>query len=159
MKIFWNGRRINGRFDSFKSWMKRVLHRLATISIVSVTGYAVFMAGAIFYSTSKTEAIVMEVFKETPVLNRIADCESGNGTPGSASHFDKNGQVLMVGNKNGTVDVGKWQINEYYWGDKATELGYDLTIEEENKKMAEWIYAHKGTSDWDLSKKCWYQYE
>jgi len=61
----------------------------------------------------------------------------------------------MRANTNGTVDIGEYQVNGFYWGKKASELGLDLTKEADNKKMAEWIYANKGTGDW-YSQKCWY---
>jgi hypothetical protein len=96
--------------------------------------------------------------KEAPVLVRIMDCESGarkeNGlaVPGSKSHYDKNGQVLMRANVDGTIDIGIGQINEYHWGAKATELGLQLTVEADNVAIAEWIYQNVGTSPWEASR-------
>ena len=83
-----------------------------------------------------------------PVLDRIAVCESNN------KHFDKNGQVLMRGNSNKTVDVGIFQINSV-WFSKATELGLDLTKEADNREFAKYLYTTRGTEDWVYSKKCW----
>lgn len=151
-KILIYGRRVNGRFDSFKAKMKR----LFKLSLVGLAGYVLFMSGAFLYSTSSVVAEVNTV--QLPVvavvLERIADCESGNGTKGSATQLDRNGQVLMRPNANGTVDVGKYQINTV-WFKKASELGFDLTREEGNKAMGEWIYLNKGTGDWSASAKCW----
>lgn len=155
-KIFYMGRRINGQFDSFKMKAKRFFSSLFHWTLVGGMAYLIFMAGAFFYSTNTTEAVVKIVMIDSPVLERIADCESGNGTKGSASHYE-GGQVLMRANKNGTIDIGKYQVNEHYWGAKATALGLDLTKEADNKKMAEWIYANKGTTDWSASQKCWYK--
>jgi hypothetical protein len=155
MKIYYNNRRINGRFDSFKAKAKRFfLGVIVTTAALGVL-FIAFTTGALTYSTSRVEAVMTTVVADSPVLNRIADCESGNGTPGSAIHF-KNGQVLLKANTNGTVDIGKYQVNLTYWGKKATELGLDLTKEADNKKMAEWIYLNKGTTDWSASQKCWY---
>lgn len=138
--------------------MKRVVQWLVRIGVISGMAFGFFMAGAIFYSTSTTNYHKVEAATTiAPVLERIGDCESGNGTKGSAHHIDpKTGQVLMRANKNGSIDVGKYQVNEYYWGKKASELGYDLTKEGDNKAMAEWIYLNKGTTDWSASQKCWY---
>ena len=84
----------------------------------------------------------------TPVLQRIANCESND------SHYDKNGQVLMRSNTNKSVDVGRYQINSV-WFSKATELGLDITKESDNEEMAKWIYENKGTGDWSSSANCW----
>ncbi len=90
---------------------------------------------------------------EAPVLARIADCESGNGTKGSGTQF-KNGQVIFKANTNGTVDVGKYQINSS-WDKQATKLGLDLTKEKDNYAMAKWIYENQGTGPWASSAHCW----
>ena len=43
------------------------------------------------------------VEQSIPILDKIAECESGN------MHFDpKTGQVLTVGNTNKTVDIGRY---------------------------------------------------
>lgn len=149
------GRRINGRFDSAKSFTKR---------IVRFTGWSALVLGSIVIAgkmlstdtVTVAQAEVVQLPVQAPVLDRIADCESGNGKPRSAMHY-KNGQVLLKANTNGTIDIGKYQVNLTYWGAKATELGLDLTKEADNKKMAEWIYANKGTGDWSASHQCWYR--
>lgn len=84
-----------------------------------------------------------------PILKRIAECESGN------THYDKNGQVLMIGNTNKTVDVGRYQINDHYQGNSATAVGLDITKEEDNEKYAIWLFENYGTEPWIHSKKCW----
>jgi len=126
------------------------------VGVVAIIAFfTAFLTSAL--STAQVSAAVPQTIirvAPSPVLDRIADCESGNGTKGSARHT-KNGQVILMGNTNKTVDVGKYQINAYYWGAKATELGLDITKEADNKKMAEWIYANKGTGDWSASAKCW----
>lgn len=92
---------------------------------------------------------------DSPVLDRIGDCESGNGKSGSRSQYDKNGQVIMHPNKDGSIDIGMYQINKYHWAAKAKVLNLDLTKEEDNRKMAGWIYLNVGTGPWASSSKCW----
>ncbi len=82
--------------------------------------------------------------------------KNGKGVQGSASQYGKSGQVLMTGNNDKTVDVGKYAINSV-WYKKATELGYDLTTEKGNHDMAMWIYTNRGTGDWSASASCWKQ--
>ena len=86
---------------------------------------------------------------EAPVMARIMECESQN------KHLDKNGQVKISLNKNGTVDIGIAQINLTYWGATAGTMGLDLTKEEDNKAFAMWLYKNHGTGDWSSSEKCW----
>ena len=94
-----------------------------------------------------------EVIKEVPikasVMERIAKCESGN------DQFDSTGQVQLNANTNKTVDIGVFQINNKVWGKKATELGYNLMVEQDNRAMAQYIYESRGTEPWSASSKCW----
>lgn len=92
--------------------------------------------------------VIKEVEVNAPVLERIATCESGG------KHLGKSGQVIIKSNTNGTVDIGKYQINSV-WFKKASEMGLDLTKEKDNEVMAKWIYANRGTSDWSASAPCW----
>lgn len=82
-------------------------------------------------------------------MQRIAECESGD------IHYKANGQVITNANKNGSVDLGRFQINEKIWGDKAGEMKLDLASEQDNKTMALWIYENYGTEDWKYSSNCW----
>lgn len=135
-----------------KKWNKRKAYIKSRATLIGIGVFGVLVASA-FYTPSEPLMYVQEVKADVKdsmpaILDRIAKCESGN------THFDKNGQVLMRGNTNRTVDIGAYQINTV-WFKKATELGYDLFKEEDNKKMAEWIFENHGTEPWYLTKKCW----
>lgn len=156
IKVFWNGKRLRDLYPH-ASWYQVIMWKMYRISrkvvIVSFIGGMVFGAfklgtltpGEITYAVTPEIVIVP---KTPPVLERIAECESNN------MHYGKDGQVIMRGNTNGSIDVGRYQINSV-WNAKATELGLDITKEADNKKMAEWIYENRGTEDWYPSKKCW----
>ena len=81
-----------------------------------------------------------------PILERIAQCESGG------SQYNEKGIVLGVKNP---LDKGKWQINEFYHGETARKLGFDLNTLEGNTNMALWLYKKYGTEPWYLSRACW----
>lgn len=132
------------------------IYHIVIITAILITG-AYFIGSEsnkeIIYEQVEKE-VIKEVEIEAPVLDRIAGCESQGNRNSKGTHYDKNGQVLMRSNANRTVDLGKYQINTI-WFAKATELGLDLTREDDNKKMAEWIYRNRGTGDWSASAKCW----
>jgi hypothetical protein len=153
-KIYFNGRRINGRFDTFKASCKRAGKAIVRWSLITAAAYAIFLIGALTYSTSTVTASTSVVEAPAPIMDRIADCESGNGTLGSANQKGKNGQLAINVNTNGTVDVGKYQINSIHFKEAAS-LGYDLMTEEGNTAYAKWLYANKGTGDWASSARCW----
>jgi hypothetical protein len=90
---------------------------------------------------------VKDYFEETPVLAKIAMCES------TLRHFGKDGKVLR--GKVDSADVGLMQINERYHGDKAKSLGYDLETVHGNLDYAKYLYDREGTKPWNASKKCW----
>jgi hypothetical protein len=113
----------------------------------------VFASDKTVYQKQEVEVLVKE---DLPILERIADCESGtrlNGkaVKGSASHYDKNGQVLI----NKTLDVGYMQINVAVWGKTATEMGLNLYNESDNKAFGRWLFREKGSSPWFSSEGCW----
>ena len=50
------------------------------------------------------------------MLEWIAGCESGNGTPGSGRQFFDDGRVVLNVNRTGSADVEKRQINLAFHG-------------------------------------------
>ena len=114
-------------------------------------GVALFFIGAVTFSTS-TATVINRIQLVTPmkapVLARIAKCES-NG-----SQF-LHGQVVTHANRNGSVDIGKYQINIRKWSKQATKLHYNLATLKGNTAMAQYIYLNYGTGAWYASAKCW----
>lgn len=93
------------------------------------------------------EAYVRDYFKDTPILAEIARCES------TFRQFDSKGRIIK-GQVNES-DIGVMQINTYYHGENAAELGYDLYTIDGNLGFAKWLYAKYGDSPWVSSSKCW----
>ena len=159
IKVFFNGERLRDlyphatRFQVLKWKIRNFFRKVVIASFVIGVIYGAFKIGSIV--SADTVYTAKEITKEVqvinaPVMDRIAKCES------NSNHYDpKTGQVRTEPNKNGTVDIGYYQINEFYWGAKASELGLDLTKEKDNKKMGEWIYANVGTEPWSASRPCW----
>ena len=88
-----------------------------------------------------------------PELIPICTCESSQGT-GMPQHYDiETGNVLHgeINNK----DIGICQINEYWNGVEATELGFDIYTEYGNISMANYMYERQGTTPWNPSISCW----
>jgi hypothetical protein len=141
-------RQTNGRFSSIKAAFKRAVRFTVRWSFISATAYALFMAGAFFYSTSTVTATTVTVEAAAPILDRIAQCES------HGQQLNPNGQVLLNINTNGTVDIGIFQINSIHEAE-ATKLGDDLFTEEGNTAYARFLYSNRGTGDWASSAKCW----
>jgi hypothetical protein len=98
-------------------------------------------------TTISVEAYVRDYFKNTPILAEISKCES------TFRQFDSKGRVVR-GRVN-SDDVGIMQINEFYHGEKAVELGYDLYTLDGNLGYATWLYSKYGDSPWIHSKPCW----
>lgn len=167
VKVNYNGKHYKYIYNAtpwqvFKFKFFRAVRICIYLGIIGLIGYVIFLFGG--YMNPQTIVTKAEVIKEVPtkaqILEDIADCESGKRLPngkavkGSARHYAPSGQVLMTGNTNKSVDVGKYAINSV-WFKKATELGLDITKEDDNKAMAMWIYENRGTEDWYPSKSCW----
>lgn len=119
---------------------------LAVAAVLCLMGWSSYlgtkMVGTkIVYATVETQTM-------PPVLQRIEQCES-------AGKQYTNGQILLNPNKDGSIDIGRFMINNKSWGAKATELGLDLTKDADNEKMAYWIYQNVGTGPWYSSERCW----
>jgi len=156
-KVFFGDKRLKDvvvgatKWQVFKYRFVKMVRKVAIASFIIGLVYGSFHLGR---KTTQPEVVfadrevMVEVEKESPVLKRIAVCESGG------SHYNKDGQVIMRANTNGTVDTGKFQINSV-WNKKAGEMKLDLTKEADNETFAKWLYANKGTEPWYSSKTCW----
>ncbi len=96
---------------------------------------------------SEVETSVRAYFSDIPALIEIARCESG------FRHTDKSGNILR--GTQTTDDIGVMQINEYYHGESAKRLGYDITSLNGNMAFARHLYGVYGTDPWKASAKCW----
>lgn len=138
---------------STKKRIQHLLSLLSTFAVLSLTILAIFTAGQ--WSTPEhitASTITIHDKDQTlyPVMDRIAQCES------RSEQFNKDGTVLTNTNKNGTVDVGKYQINMSAEHIKeATKLGYNVMTEQGNRDYAMYIYTHVGTGPWTSSSACW----
>lgn len=146
-KIIYMGREVNGRYSSFKTKVRRFVKKVVSLSFKAAVIYAALLIG-ILVAPQVPEMVVQAETSVPPIMQRIAKCETNN------QHYGKSGQVLMTGNTNKSVDVGRYAINSV-WFTKATEMGLDLTDEEDNETFALWLYAERGTGDWYPSQHCW----
>ncbi len=94
-----------------------------------------------------TEQIIAEHFTDTPILKKIAACES------QSRQFDETGSVLR-GRVN-SQDVGVMQINEKYHLKEANKLGLDIYTIEGNIDYAKHLYETQGVKPWVHSSTCW----
>lgn len=99
-------------------------------------------------ATEEVVDIVVYKIPEVPViLKKISWCESQN------RQFNSDGSIHR-GEIN-PKDIGKYQINEYWNGEEAIRLGFDIYTLEGNTKMALHLYEGQGTTPWNWSRGCW----
>lgn len=151
--MFYNGRRINGRFDSLKAALGRFFRfTLRWIARMAIFAIAVGVVASYFATSTVTAQVsepqVITVETEMPILHKIAACES------SGQQF-KDGQVLIHVNSNGTYDQGEYQINSIHNAD-ATKRGFNLATQEGNEGYAKWMFTNLGSGDWASSSSCWH---
>ena len=98
-------------------------------------------------ASSNTEAEVRTYFSDIPVMIQIARCES------HFRHTLADGSVLRgrVDNR----DTGVMQINSYYHGITAANLGFDITNLQDNMAYARHLYEVSGVQPWRASSACW----
>ena len=156
IKLYWNGKRLRDIypyatwFEVLKWKMYRFLRKGMIMAFVAGLLFGAFKLGTttneITYAAP--EKVLVEVPVKAAVMDRIAMCESHN------MHM-KNGQVILNANKNGSVDMGVFQINVSIWGKKAAELGFNLAVEKDNRAFVQYLYENFGTEPWVWSKGCW----
>lgn len=157
LKVIFNFQPMRNYYPHCSKWehikwkLGRTVRNFSIVASFALTGYV----SAVSYNTLHpvtvwaTRDVVKEVETVAPVMDRIAQCESGK------SHFAKNGQVLVHVNSNGTYDAGYLQINSV-WNAQAAKLGYNLMKEEDNKAFGLYLYKNFGTVPWESSRKvCW----
>lgn len=93
------------------------------------------------------ENYLIQEYADTPILVEIARCES------EFRHYGSDGNVLR-----GRVepdDIGVMQINKFYHGDKAKEMGIDIYTIDGNIEFAKYLYKKYGNKPWSASAPCW----
>lgn len=96
---------------------------------------------------SNTEAEVRKYFSDIPVMIQVARCES------QFRHTLADGSVLR--GKVDNRDTGVMQINSYYHGTTAANLGFDITNLQDNMAYARYLYEKQGIQPWRASSACW----
>ncbi len=97
--------------------------------------------------SKNVKEFVSDYFADTPILAKIAGCESTN------RQYDSKGNVLR-GERN-RFDVGVMQINELYHLEDAVELGLNIHTIEGNVAFAKHLYERFGAKPWMSSSACW----
>ena len=97
------------------------------------------------------ESKVRTFFSDTPIMQKIAYCESRN------RQFAKDGSSFrgVINNK----DIGIFQVNEKYHLEASKKMGIDIHTIEGNLEYARHLYKSQGTQPWSASSPCWGKYE
>jgi hypothetical protein len=167
LQALWYGKSLHERYPYKTRWYHKHIHTIITtgrktllviagLAVVSGTHTATYFVGKMITHSKVTHAnIEVEKIVEVeskaipPVMQRIAKCESPTG------HFEKDGKtVVFRTNKNGSQDIGKYQINTIHLP-LATKLGYNVTVEKDNEAFAMYLYKNSGTEPWYSSEHCW----
>jgi hypothetical protein len=151
MKYFHSNQYDKNYIGRFSRFLKKWLKRSAWACVIAWALVGSLKIGQHYFPQTVYAEKTVEVPIEkglSPVMQRIAKCESGNTQKG------KDGQLVIHVNSDGSYDQGTFQINSN-WNSTATKLGYDLTNEKDNQSFAEWLYENVGTSPWSASSKCW----
>ena len=115
-KIYVYGRRVNGRFDSFKASLSRGVRVVGRYTLTGGVLYGVFMIGAFTYSTSSTEAMMIDTMPQkvaelkADVVERLAGCESGG-------FKETDGIIIFDSNKRASIGQLQFQtktVQHYY---------------------------------------------
>lgn len=138
-----------GRFARFPRVKRAVSLLVKWLAVLATTLLVILALNTYLNPRVVTITRTVEIARNAPVLERIALAESGN------SQVDKRGQVVLHANKDGSVDIGVFQINNTAWGKIATSIGYNLTIERDNRAFAQYLYETYGTEPWYSSRSKW----
>jgi len=167
VRVYFNGERMRDVYPYATRWevckYKAMIaaRKASMIGIVAAAVYGGVKGDQLFNSNTVAYAQVIKVVQvqpgRAPVMQRIADCESGDhGKRGSARQFMPNGDIVVHYNTDGSSDVGEWQINQSPEHIKIeARMHFDVLTEAGNEAMATWIYQNEGTGPWKSSQACW----
>lgn len=139
------------RWQVIKWKTARFLRKVMIMAFIAGSIWGAFKLGVISTTPEYVKADTIEVPIKASVMERIAQCES------KKHQFLENGKLnINTNSKDGSHDVGYYQINDKIWAIKAMEMGYNLTTEEGNRGFAEkYLYPTLGTEPWVWTKSCW----
>lgn len=106
---------------------------------------SLFLAAQLATTTARSH--IEATFGTSSPMVAIAQCES------TLRQFDAPNHVLR--GHITPADVGLFQINYEYHGEKAKKMGINLYSLDGNIQYAEYLYTLNGTRDWEASKSCW----
>jgi hypothetical protein len=124
-----------------------ILLIIASLAFGAPSALSAEMPDQMSQNPDNLHAYVEQYFSDTPILARIAWCESTD------RQFNKDGSILR-----GTVDkddVGVMQINTRYHEEKALAMDMDLYTLHGNLGYAKYLYAKEGLKPWLHSAPCW----
>jgi hypothetical protein len=94
----------------------------------------------------QVEKQVRLAFARTPVMVKIARCESG--------FRQHDGRGAPLKNKHSTA-TGAFQVMYSLHHKNASRLGFNLKTTQGNIGYAKYLYRTEGTRPWRASKHCW----
>ncbi len=115
MKLYYNGRQINGRFDSFKAKVRRFVRAAVRLFLIGSVAAALLMIAfdyGLKYSATTVQAVTPETIDLTPakieglkvdLVHRLSICES-------AGHSEEDGLIIFDTNNRASVGQLQWQI-------------------------------------------------
>jgi hypothetical protein len=119
-------------------------------TIEATTTVAITATTTANLNNNKNYNLSQEVRKFTsdkPLMAEISRCES------HFRQYEKDGSVLRGRVNN--MDVGLFQINEYYHLERSKKLGYDIYSVEGNMAYARRLFNEEGPTPWSSSSPCW----
>ncbi len=132
-------------FAAVLVWVKRLL----IAALIGSIAFGIYYVGTLDAQTiSTTNVVQVAPLQNFPILHKIALAESGD------SQVGRDGQVVVHVNKDGSYDIGRYQINST-WNALATKMGYNLFVEKDNEAFARYLFENYGSEPWSSSKGTW----
>lgn len=102
---------------------------------------------AAYMATTTVKAHIEAQFGVGTPMVAVAMCESG------LVQFDDFNHVLR--GHITPADIGTFQVNVEYHGNRAKKLGINLYSLDGNIEYAKYLYDKNGLKDWEASRGCW----
>jgi len=100
-----------------------------------------------FIDSKHIQTYLHQEFFDAPILIEVARCES------EFRQFDAEGEVIR--GRAVADDIGVMQINEFFHGETAKNMGIDIYTAQGNVAYAKYLYSKYGLRPWSASKPCW----
>jgi hypothetical protein len=158
-KLFYQGRRINGRFDSFKAKCRRAGIYTVRAAVIVTVLYGTFTLGALVYSTDNITVANAQEVNQLPakiadlkadVIDQIQSCETPNLTEDDAPIILDPNNRMSIGSMMFQIATVQEYEKSLYGKTVTRKETVEIALDEKEAKALanDIVFKEDGLGNW-----------